>query len=68
VVLHICAIVYYQRVKKQRLVAAMLSGDQEVESDEHVKPSADGLAARGLAAAIFALCVAAVWWLVNLAP
>ncbi len=68
VVLHICAIVYYQRVKKQRLVAAMLSGDHEVARDVQVKSSADGLVARGLAAAIFAACVAAVWWLVNLAP
>lgn len=68
VVLHVCAIVYYQRVKKQRLVAAMLSGDHEVEGTVQAQASADGLGARGLAAAIFAVCVAAVWLLVNLAP
>jgi cytochrome b len=68
VVLHVCAIVYYQRVKKQRLVAAMLSGDHEVEGSVQAQASADGLGARGLAAAILAVCVAAVWWLVNLAP
>ena len=68
VVLHVCAIIFYQRVKKQRLVAAMLSGDHEVEGSVQAQASADGLGARGLAAAIFAVCVAAVWWLVNLAP
>lgn len=68
VVLHVCAIIYYQRIKKQRLVAAMLSGDHEVDFGVQAKASADGLAARGLAVAIFAVCVAAVWWLVNLAP
>jgi cytochrome b len=55
VVLHVCAIVYYQRVKKQRLVAAMLSGDHEVEGGVEAQASADGLAARALPLA-FLLC------------
>lgn len=65
-VLHICAIVYYQRVKKQRLIAAMLTGDHTIETQTAVTPSADGPAARGLALGVFGTCVAAVWWLVGL--
>ena len=64
VVLHVCAIVYYQRVKKQRLVVAMITGDSLVEPHVQVTPSTDGWPARALALAVLGMCGAAVWWLV----
>ncbi|MBY0464321.1 MAG: cytochrome b/b6 domain-containing protein [Burkholderiales bacterium] len=67
VVLHICAIVYYQHIKKQRLVQAMLTGDHLLESDAPVMSSADGWIARGMAVVLLCLCTGAAWWLVNLA-
>lgn len=64
VVLHVCAIVFYQRVKKQRLVAAMVTGDHAVPLHVQAPPSADGWPARALALGVLGMCVAAVWGLV----
>ncbi len=65
VLLHVCAIVFYQRVKKQRLVAAMITGDQVVEPHVQATPSADGWLARALALGVLAICVATVWGLLT---
>jgi cytochrome b len=65
VVLHVCAIVYYQRVKKQRLVAAMLTGDHAVEAHVQANASADGWSARALALGVLSLCSLLVWTLVT---
>lgn len=65
VVLHVCAIVFYQRVKKQRLVTAMITGDHAIPSHVLITPSADGWPARALALGVLGTCVAAVWGLVT---
>lgn len=65
VALHMCAIVFYQRVKKQQLVAAMITGDHAVKPHVQVTPSADGWSARALALGVLGLCATAVWRLVT---
>jgi hypothetical protein len=53
-------------VKQQKLVAAMLTGDHEVDSVVLMSPSADDWGKRAVALGLFGLCAAAVWWLVSL--
>ena len=64
--LHVAAIVFYQRVKKRRLVQAMVTGDQTVEAHPPLPEAADRGAHRLMALAVFALCAAATAWLVSL--
>lgn len=66
VVLHVGAIVFYQQVKKQRLVSAMLTGDHTIATPEQVTPSADHLAPRLMALGVLGGCVALVAGLVSL--
>lgn len=65
VALHVGAIVFYQRVKKQRLVAAMVTGDHVVERHLHAIASVDGWPARALALAVLTLCGFGIWTLVT---
>jgi cytochrome b len=64
VILHIAAVVFYLVKKRQNLVGPMLSGDKPLP--EGVPASADGLATRGLAAALITACAGGVAWLVSL--
>ena len=66
VVLHVGAIVFYQQVKKQRLVSTMLTGDHTIATPEQVTPSADHLAPRLMALGVLGGCVALVAGLVSL--
>jgi cytochrome b len=64
VVMHLCAIVFYTRVKKDPLVQAMLSGDKEVQ-DAQMAPRMRSVS---LAWPIFGLAAAFVYWLVIVYP
>lgn len=62
--LHIAAIAYYYFVKKENLVTPMITGDKEASIDAHATD--DSWRMRLLALAIFAICAAGVYCLVNL--
>lgn len=64
VALHLVAIVYYVKKKRQVLVGPMISGDKIVA---HAAPSSrDNLASRALAAVVAVACAGLVLWIVNL--
>ncbi len=69
VVLHLAAIVYYGRVKKMKLVRAMVGGDAElaatVSGAPLPQPADDGAATRLRGLVVLAVCAAAVWALVT---
>lgn len=64
VLLHVAAIVYYVRKKRQVLVRPMVVGDKELAAP--TTPSRDDAVSRLMAAAIFGACAALVWWIVRL--
>jgi len=64
VLLHIGAIVFYVRRKRQTLVRPMITGDKELA---HAAPSArDDLGSRTVAAAVVLACAGLVTWIVKL--
>ncbi|WP_101102983.1 cytochrome b/b6 domain-containing protein [Macromonas bipunctata] len=64
IVLHVLALLFYHWVKRERLVAAMVSGDKQLP---HPAPSAaDGPRERLLALVLLGLSSAVVWWVVRL--
>jgi len=69
VALHTAAIVFYQWMKRKKLVQSMVSGRIQVDATQAVSlESADGTTQRLLAATILAASVGLVTWVVNLAP
>lgn len=64
VVLHILAILYYLKKKKENLVRPMVVGDKQV--DHPAISSRDDVGSRLLALVVFAACGGAVAWLVKL--
>ena len=64
VLLHVAAIVYHVRKKRQVLVRPMVVGDKELAAP--TTPSRDDAVSRLVAAAIFGACSALVWWIVRL--
>ena len=64
VLLHVAAIVYYLRRKKQNLIMPMLTGDKVLPAG--TPASTDNLVARGLAAVLFAACAALAVWVASL--
>lgn len=64
VVLHLLAIVYYTRVKRQTLVRPMFTGDVPVEAA--LPPSRDGWAQRGVALVLAVGCTAVAVWVHRL--
>ncbi|SNT02354.1 Cytochrome b [Noviherbaspirillum humi] len=64
VALHVAAIVFYRVRKRQNLVRAMITGDQEVDFD--AVPADDSWKTRLLALVVLALCAAGVTYLVTL--
>jgi cytochrome b len=64
VALHVLAIIFYQFVRKQRLVAPMVVGDKQLAAP--VIHSRDTAATRVVALVVLILCGAAVAWLVRL--
>lgn len=65
VVLHIAAVLFYYYKKKENLIAPMIHGDKQLDSE--VGSSRDDTRSRVTAAIVFALCVAAVASLVKMA-
>lgn len=65
VILHISAIFFYRMVKNQKLINAMLSGDQVV-ADSSLGTSEDTPARRLLALAVFAVCAIFMAYLASL--
>lgn len=64
VALHMLAILFYKWIRKDNLVRPMVLGDKQLASP---MPSArDSAASRLLALAVWALCAAAVYWIVGL--
>ena len=62
--LHIAAIVFYERRKRQQLVRPMITGDKEVA---HPAPSArDDARSRTVAAAVALACAGLVTWITRL--
>ena len=64
VVLHIGAVLYYQRVRRRDLLRPMLDGDKALPGG--VPPAADNARTRLLAAALLVLCAGGVAWLASL--
>lgn len=64
VVLHIAAILYYLRKKKDNLVAPMVHGDKPAGSA--VAPSRDDTASRLVALGVFAACAALMYGVASL--
>jgi cytochrome b len=64
IALHLCAIVFYTVVRRKRLVAAMVHGDQAAPAG--TRAARDGMAQRLLALVLFALCAGGAWWLYQL--
>ncbi len=64
IVLHIAAIFYYLYKKKDNLIQPMLQGDKLLTIE--APASRDDAASRAVAAVVFALCAALVWWIVSL--
>lgn len=64
VALHVLAILFYKWVRKDNLVRPMVLGDKQVMAPLPSAP--DSTASRLLALAIWAVCGAAVYWIVGL--
>jgi hypothetical protein len=64
IVLHIAAVLFYLWKKRENLIKPMINGDKLVSAP--VVPSRDDASSRIVAAAVFAVCVALVTWLVKL--
>jgi cytochrome b len=67
--LHLAAIFYYQKVKKENLIGPMLTGDKEITSEElktptDLTPSKDHGKVRGLALAILMVIAVGFYFLV----
>lgn len=62
---HLCAIVFYTLVRRQRMVAAMLHGDQSAPAG--TRAAHDGMAQRLLALVLALLCAGGAWWVYQLA-
>ncbi len=58
--LHVAALLFYALFKGQRLIPAMITGDKLVNAADDAPQAKDGTAKRLLAAAIVAVCAAAV--------
>lgn len=66
-VLHVLAIVFYRVRKRQKLTAAMISGDKVVDATTVVPPaSRDDRYTRLAALVVMALCSATAWWVQSL--
>ncbi|WP_370680684.1 cytochrome b/b6 domain-containing protein [Comamonas sp. GB3 AK4-5] len=65
IALHLCAVVFYTVVRRQRMVAAMLHGDQPAPAG--TRATRDGMVQRLLALGLAALCAAGAWWIYQLA-
>lgn len=64
VVLHVAAIVYYLRRKKQNLITPMLTGDKVLPAG--TPASTDSLGSRSLAALLFVACAGLAMWVASL--
>jgi cytochrome b len=64
VVLHIAAIVYYLRRKKENLIRPMLVGDKQVAHE--TRSSRDDAVTRSVAVVLLAGCAAVVGWVASL--
>lgn len=65
--LHVGAIAYYQWVKRQPLIGAMVHGDKQLgDPARHLPASADGWTQRLLALVLALGSGALVWWVVSL--
>lgn len=68
IVLHLAAIAWYGRVRKEPLVRAMIDGDKAVATvagEPSPEPAADGARERVLALALLGLSAVAVWGIVT---
>jgi len=63
VVLHVAAVAWYLRRKRQNLVRPMIVGDKELAAP--ARASRDDLASRGVALAVLAACATLVAWVVR---
>ncbi len=68
IVLHLAAITFYTRVKKEPLVAPMLVGDRSHTGDAPPPSAQDTLAVRLAGLLILAACAGLVAWVLTLAP
>jgi cytochrome b len=64
VVLHVAAILFYLYKKNENLIRPMLHGDKQL--GHRVEPARDDAVSRTVAAGVFVLCAALVWWVVRL--
>ena len=65
VVLHLLAIAFYVAVRKETLVAPMVTGDKALAAS--TRPSRDDAASRMAALVVFALSALLAWWVSSLA-
>jgi cytochrome b len=66
VILHVLAVLYYARVKRQNLVSAMIHGDKQIAGGKAAAPSRDDARSRLLALALFAVCACFAAWIASL--
>jgi cytochrome b len=64
VLLHVGAIVFYLYKKNENLIRPMLHGDKQL--GHRAEPARDDAVSRTVAAGVFVLCAALVWWVVRL--
>jgi cytochrome b len=64
IVLHIAAVLWYLRRKRQNLVRPMIAGDKVLQAP--AKPSRDDLASRSAAVVVLLACAGLVTWVVRL--
>ncbi|MDD2180566.1 cytochrome b/b6 domain-containing protein [Acidovorax sp. D2M1] len=63
--LHVLAIIFYVRVRKQQLIRPMLDGDKTLP--QAATPSRDDATSRTVALVVLALSAALAWWVSSLA-
>jgi hypothetical protein len=64
-VLHLAAIVFHSRFRREPLVSAMVFGDRAAPPETSDAPTSDGKRERVIGLAVLALSGIITWWMVS---